>query len=170
LRFFDQLRFFPVEADELLEIRANFLVGKYALRIEEDKFSFSQYRAFLAEHATSIDAFRTLQRRAFVAERERWVAAGQDVVTPVAAEPEGSALSYERLPPGATAVSSPVAGSLWKVLVEVGQRVEVGMPVLIVEAMKTEIAVRAQVAGRVHQLRVAPGATVLPGQTLLVLE
>jgi urea carboxylase len=170
LRFFDQLRFFPVEADELLEIRANFLVGKYALRIEEDTFSFSQYRAFLAEHATSIDAFRTLQRRAFVAERERWVAAGQDVVTPVAAEPEGSALSYERLPPGATAVSSPVAGSLWKVLVEVGQRVEVGMPVLIVEAMKTEIAVRAQVAGRVHQLRVAPGATVLPGQTLLVLE
>jgi urea carboxylase len=170
LRFFDQLRFFPVEADELLEIRANFLVGKYALRIEEDKFSFSQYRAFLAEHATSIDAFRTLQRGAFVAERERWVAAGQDVVTPVAAEPEGSALSYERLPPGSTAVSSPVAGSLWKVLVEVGQRVEAGMPVLIVEAMKTEIAVRAQVAGRVHQLRVAPGATVLPGQTLLVLQ
>jgi urea carboxylase len=170
LRFFDQLRFFPVEADALLDIRANFLLGKYPLRIEEDKFSFSAYRAFLTEHAPSIDAFRTSQREAFVAERERWAAAGQDVVTPLAAEPEGSALSFERLPPGAIAVSSPVAGSLWKVLVEVGQRVEAGMPVLIVEAMKTEIAVRAQVAGHVRQVRVAPGATVLPGQTLLVLE
>jgi urea carboxylase len=170
LRFFDQLRFFPVEADELLEIRANFPVGKYALRIEEETFSFSKYRAFLADQAPSIEAFRSKQRAAFVAERERWAAAGQDVVTPMAAEPEGSALSFEHLPPGATAVSSPVAGSLWKILVEVGQRVEAGMPVLIVEAMKTEIAVRAQISGRVHQLRVTPGATVLPGQTLLVLE
>jgi urea carboxylase len=170
LRFFDQLRFYPVEADELLQIRAKFPTGKYPLRIEQDTFSFSRYRDFLIEQAPAIEAFQSVQRAAFVAERERWAAAGQDVVTPLLAESEGSALSFDKLPPGATAVTSPVAGSLWKLLVEVGQEVTTGTPVLIVEAMKTEIAVRAPVSGRVTEVRIAPGATVLPGQTLIVMQ
>jgi len=169
LRCFDQLRFYPVEAEQLLQIRASFPAGKYPLRIEEETFSLRRYREFLAEKAASIEVFQRLQQAAFVAERERWSATGQDVVTPLAADVDGGALAFDKLPAGATGVSSPVAGSLWKLLVEVGQRVEANTPLLIVEAMKTEIAVRAQVSGRVHELRVAPGAAVSPGQTLVVL-
>jgi len=74
-----------------------------------------------------------------------------------------------RLPEGMSAVVSPVAGSLWKVLVAPGQYVERGTAVLIVEAMKTEISVRAQVSGRVHALRIAEGEPVTPGKPLVLL-
>ena len=168
LRFFDQLRFFPVEADELQHIRAHFLEGKYPLRIEPQEFSFREYRAVLAQHTDNIEAFGHTQRAAFVAERERWAASGQDVVH--ASEvtlPQAD--DATRLPEGISAIVSPVAGSLWKVLVDVGQYVERGTPVLIVEAMKTEISVRAQVSGRVHALRIAEGEPVSPGKPLVLL-
>src|SRR6185369_16255151 len=48
LRFFDQIRFFPVGAEELLEMRAAFLHGRYALDIGEETFSLAQYQRFLA--------------------------------------------------------------------------------------------------------------------------
>jgi urea carboxylase len=167
LRFFDQLRFFPVAADELQRIRAHFLEGKYPLRIEPQTFSYRDYRAFLAQHAESIADFGRTQRAAFVAERERWAAAGQDLVQ--ASEPPALQQDEAQLPAGVSAIASPVAGSLWKVLVDVGQHVEMGAPVLIVEAMKTEITVRAQVSGRVQALRIAEGEPVVPGKPLVLL-
>jgi biotin carboxyl carrier protein len=48
--------------------------------------------------------------------------------------------------------------------------VQKGDQVAIVEAMKTEIAVRASHAGRVIEQRAQPGETVTPGQALLVLD
>ncbi|HEX2678478.1 MAG TPA: urea carboxylase, partial [Polyangiales bacterium] len=170
LRFFDQLRFYPVSADELLAMRADFLAGKHDVRIEEEAFSFKRYREFLAREAPSIDAFKKLQGAAFVAERERWAAAGQDIVTPTTADTGKPALGADVLPPGMSAVKSPVAGNLWKHLVEVGSHVSAGTPVLIVEAMKTEITVKAPVSGVLREQRAEPGATVLPGQVLAVIE
>jgi biotin carboxyl carrier protein len=54
--------------------------------------------------------------------------------------------------------------------VEPGQHVLAGTTVAIVEAMKTEISVASRVSGRVRELRVEPGASVSPAQTLIVLE
>jgi urea carboxylase len=45
LRFFDQIRFFPVGADELLEMRDAFPHGKYRVPIEETEFSLRAYRS-----------------------------------------------------------------------------------------------------------------------------
>ncbi len=170
LRFFDQLRFYPVAADELLAMRADFLAGKHTLRIEEEAFNFRRYREFLAREEPGISAFKATQNAAFVAERERWAAAGQDLGTPVIAETSGPTLGGDVLRPGTSAVKSPVAGSLWKHLVEVGQHVTAGTPVLIVEAMKTEITVKATVSGRIHDQPAIPGSTVTPGQVLAVIE
>ena len=58
LRFFDQIRFYPVEADELLRMREDFPLGKLALRVEEERFRFDRYQAFLSEQASSIAAFK----------------------------------------------------------------------------------------------------------------
>jgi urea carboxylase len=113
--------------------------------------------------------FKQTQSAAFRAERERWAAAGQDLVTPTSVEPERRD-SVASLPPGTTAVTSPVAGGLWKVLVEPGQQVEVGMAVAIVEAMKTEITIVAHAEGRVQSICAAPGSQVVPGSPLVVLE
>jgi urea carboxylase len=77
LRFFDQLRFYPVSAEELLEIRRDFPLGRYPLRIEHSTLRLAEYQQFLAREAQSISAFRDHQQRAFNAERERWIASGQ---------------------------------------------------------------------------------------------
>jgi urea carboxylase len=168
LRFFDQIRFYPVEADELLRMRAEFPQGKLSLRIEEQTFDFGAYRKFLGDNQSGIAEFKRTQGAAFLAERERWAALGQDVVAQEAVEPVREAPAA--LPPGTRAVTSPVAGSVWKVLVEAGQLVPSGATVAIVEAMKTEISVIASVGGRVRELRAEPGMAVTPGQPLVVLE
>ncbi|HMI92214.1 MAG TPA: urea carboxylase [Polyangiales bacterium] len=176
LRFFDQIRFYPVSAEELLRMRADFPHGKLQLQIEEERFRYADYRAFLVREAGSIAAFRATQRDAFVAERERWRAAGQDIVASAAIEasptidPEASGEAPTAVPAGMTAVTSPVAGSLWKLTVERGQRVHAGDTVAVVEAMKTEIAVQAPLAGRVHALHAEIGAVVGSGQVLLIVD
>jgi urea carboxylase len=63
-----------------------------------------------------------------------------------------------------------VAGSVWKLGTAVGAVLQTGDPVVIVEAMKTEIVVAATVAGTVQSLLVAPGAPVMPGQVLAFVE
>ncbi|WMR31380.1 acetyl-CoA carboxylase biotin carboxyl carrier protein subunit, partial [Metapseudomonas otitidis] len=63
-----------------------------------------------------------------------------------------------------------MCGSVWKVLVEPGQHVEAGTPLLVVEAMKMELAVTAPVSGRVKAVRCQPGKAVTPGDALLLLD
>src|SRR6185369_8409791 len=77
LRFFDQIRFYPVEAKELLEMREAVPHGRLELKIEEQRFKLSDYRRFLSQEADSIASFRTVQRAAFAEERQRWVDTGQ---------------------------------------------------------------------------------------------
>jgi len=77
LRFFDQIRFYPVSAEELLTIRRDFPLGRYPLRIEHTTLKLAEYQQFLADEAQGIEAFRTHQQGAFNAERERWIANGQ---------------------------------------------------------------------------------------------
>jgi urea carboxylase len=169
LRFFDQIRFYPVDAKELLEMRAGFLYGRVPLQIEEGSFSFRDYRKLLGESASDIADFKTRQQAAFVAERERWAAAGQDIVA-TDAEVDVAPPAEAALPAGCVAVRSPVAGNLWRVLRVPGDKVSEGDPVAIVEAMKTEINVAAISSGVVREIRVAPGAAVQPGQVLAIVE
>jgi urea carboxylase len=167
LRFFDELRFYPVSAKELLEIREGFPRGRYPLRVEPREFRLREYHAFLQSIKTEAEAFKKHQQAAFEAERERWAAAGQAeyIEPPEAAGPAPEA----DVPEGCSPVRSPISASVWNVSVEAGQRVEAGQKLMILEAMKTEIAVTAPRAGIVHSLACAAGALVWAGQTLLLL-
>jgi urea carboxylase len=169
LRPFDRIRFYPVDAAELLKMRAGFPHGRTPLRIEPGTFDYADYRRLVREQAAEIVAFKTRQQAAFLAERERWAAAGQDLVAadPLEAEPPASPPA---LPPGCHAVVSPVAGNLWKMLKTPGQRVHEGEVLAVVEAMKTEISVTATVSGTVREILVAPGRAVMPGQPLAVVR
>src|SRR5262249_38997542 len=122
LRFFDQIRFYPVSEQELLDLRDAFPRGQASLKIEETTFRMADYRAFLRDHATSIDTFKRAQQAAFEAERERWAA------MPPPPEPsndpaEPTAAGADAVPAGATAVRAEVPGSVWQLLVKVGDRV-----------------------------------------------
>jgi urea carboxylase len=167
LRFFDQIRFYPVSTTELAQIRRDFPLGRHRLRTEAGTFSLQAHQDFLDQHAAEIAAFRQTQRRAFDAERERWRVAGQSEFV---AEAELPMASPDALPAGARAVSSHVPGSVWRVLVQPGQAVQAGDSLLVVESMKTEFTLTAPVAGRVLRLDCREGAAVAAGQTVLVLS
>ena len=169
LRFFDQIRFFPVSTQELETIRADFLHGRYQLDIREDRFRLADYRRFLADNASGIDAFRTRQREAFSEERERWAVAGQTDWASDTSIAEASTDSEIDLPPGSRRVASHVAGSVWKVLVEPSQAVKAGDVLCILESMKMEISVEAPADGIVERLLCREGGEVSAGQNLVVL-
>jgi urea carboxylase len=169
LRFFDQIKFYPVDAAELLEMRAAFPHGRLELKIEEQRFKLADYRRFLAREAESIAAFRSLQRSAFAEERQRWVDSGQlnFSVEQVDAPPDGAARAEWA---GAHVVESGVPGSIWKVLVSAGERVEKGQVCAIVESMKMEIAVESPVDGVVVEVVPGEGKPIAPGQPVLVVR
>jgi urea carboxylase len=170
LRFFDQLRFYPVTESELLELRRDFITGSFKLRVEETTFSLKQYNSFLIENAASITAFKTGQQVAFEAERERWKQKGQADYVSEATLDKADAQSELNLPEGAHAVSAHVPGTVWKLLVNPGQHVTAGNPLLIIESMKMEIAVDAPVNGTVGQVFCKVSGNVSTGQMLLVIQ
>ncbi len=169
LRFFDQIRFFPVSAEELLDIRDAFPRGRYSLRIEEAEFRLRDYHAFLKSIDVDAARFKARQQQAFEAERERWGAAGQ---TEYVEPPDVLRVGQSDLetPSGCRPVRSPIGASVWTIGVETGQRVEAGQKLLVLEAMKTEIAVVAPSAGTVERLHCAPGSLVSSGQVLLAFR
>ncbi|WP_300576828.1 biotin carboxylase N-terminal domain-containing protein [uncultured Nocardioides sp.] len=65
---------------------------------------------------------------------------------------------------------APMPGSVVKVLVEQGQQVAAGDPVLVLEAMKMQHTVSAPTDGVVSRLEVAPGTQVAAGEVMAVVE
>lgn len=69
-----------------------------------------------------------------------------------------------------TKVVSEVTGSVWKVLVVVGDSVVMDTPVVLVESMKMEIPVLAPDSGVVTEILVAVGDPVSEGQAVVALK
>ena len=67
-------------------------------------------------------------------------------------------------------IRSPMPGKIVKILVEVGDSVEVGQTVIIVSAMKMESEFKASKAGIVIEIPVNEGDTVDGNQVLVVIE
>ncbi|MHC5348715.1 urea carboxylase [Metapseudomonas furukawaii] len=168
LRFFDQIRFYPVSAEELLRIRRDFPLGRFPLRIEQSELHLADYQAFLAAEAEGIAAFRTRQQAAFNAERERWITSGQAHFESEEVAPEMG--DDAPLDAGQHAIESHIAGNLWQVQVAEGARVKAGDVLVILESMKMEIPLTAPRDGVVREVRVQPGSPVRAGQRVVVLE
>jgi urea carboxylase len=176
LRFFDQIRFYPVTADELLAFRADFMHGKCDLKIEESTFKLADYLAFLNSNAESIDAFRTKQRNAFVEERERWKALGvgsigNEIANPGMGATDAEAeLAHLEAMSQFHAIGSPISGNIWKILVKIGQEIQEGETIAILESMKMEFAVVADSNGKLVKITVQEGQMVQSGQVLAYIN
>ena len=170
LRFFDQIQFHPVSAEELLEIRDAFPHGRYSLRVEPREFRLKDYHAFLSSIAPETAEFKQRQQSAFEAERERWASAGADQFReqPEAGAPETP--REEAVPEGCRPVCSPVTANVWNIAVEVGEHVEPGQKLVVLEAMKMEIAVTAPFAATIEKLNCAPASLVSAGQNLVTIR
>jgi urea carboxylase len=170
LRFFDQIRFYPVTASELLKMRSDFPHGRLKLKVEESTFRLREYNQFLRDNAGGISSFKIAQQTAFDAERRRWEDQGlahftSDSVTADHGEQGPGDFPAEWVP-----VFSEVPGNLWKTLVQKGDAVKEGQRVAIIESMKTEIDVLSPATGTVTDVFCAPGKMVTAGVPLMCVE
>jgi urea carboxylase len=170
LRFFDQIRFFPVSHEELTEWRRDFPLGRRTIDIEETEFRIADYRAFLADNAASITAFEARRNAAFAAERAEWERRGEfDRVASLTEEPDDGPADAIALPDGAELVEAPFGGSVWKLMKAAGDVVAAGETIAVMEAMKTEFPVASPAAGTVVALYVTERQSVTPGAPMLAL-
>ncbi|OBC10934.1 urea amidolyase [Mycobacterium sp. 852013-50091_SCH5140682] len=77
LRFFDRIQWYPVSADELLDLRADMAAGRGRVEIADGTFSLAEHDRFLAANAGDIAATRAEMETARAEERQRWAAAGE---------------------------------------------------------------------------------------------
>jgi acetyl-CoA carboxylase biotin carboxyl carrier protein len=67
-------------------------------------------------------------------------------------------------------VEAHITGTVWKIEVDVGDAVEEGDTVVILESMKMEMPVEAEDAGVVRKILCEEGQSVSEGEGLVVLE
>ena len=88
---------------------------------------------------------------------------------PLSIKPEVSAAYATPASSSGEVVVAPMAGTILKILVEVGANVAKGEIVVIMEAMKMETEIRTKVAGIVSAINVKEGGTVACGDVLVSL-
>jgi urea carboxylase len=172
LRFFDQIRFFPVSHEELTEWRRDFPLGRREIRIEEKHFRLVDYRAFLADNGPSIAAFQASRQAAFDDERANWQRRGEfDRVAALFEEDDGAAETVViEVPEGSEVVEAPFGGAVWKLTVGPGEAVEKGAVIAVIEAMKMESEVLSPAAGVVRRIYVQEKQAVNAGAPLFAIE
>jgi acetyl-CoA carboxylase biotin carboxyl carrier protein len=67
-------------------------------------------------------------------------------------------------------IEAHITGTVWKVEVAVGEKVDEGDPVVILESMKMEMPVEAEDPGVVREIRCSEGQSVSEGDVLVVLD
>ncbi|MFW1837180.1 urea carboxylase [Acinetobacter gyllenbergii] len=168
LRFFDQIRFYEVSESELLEMREDFKAGRLQLRIEEGVLNLKDYNAFLKDNQSSIQAFKQIQQSNFEAERRRWHEAG---LAEYVSESMDAVLDDSEIivPNGGMIVESHMPGSVWKIECTVGDIIEEGETLAVIEAMKIEIPILAPAKMKVDSILIDKAQTVKTGQALFTL-
>ena len=169
LRFFDQIRFYPVSASELLKYREDFIHGRVQLDVQKEVFSLKQYNQFLNSIAPESAAFKAKQQAAFEAERERWAANNLHIEDIDNVDFLPNEESFD-LPPNSQVVAAHVPANVWQILVEKGAEVREGDRLIILESMKMEIAITSPSSGTVIEVLCTQGHMVSAGQALFVIQ
>ena len=170
LRYFDQIRFYPVSEAELLQLRKDFITGRFTLRIEASTLNLADYSGFLQQNNESIQRFKAKQTAAFDAERQRWKASeesesiNENIIE--AADPE---IEVD-LPTNAEIVISPVTGTIWKQFVVEDQQIKQQETLLVIESMKMEFPILSPSTGVVRKILYKAGCYVSTGQIVCVIE
>ncbi len=168
LRFFDQVRFHPVDEAELTRLRDAFRSGRATIEITDEVFDLGEYNRFLKSIEHEMLAFKAKQKAAFDLEVAHW--RSEDEAAASSGESAGAAAPVDDGELDGHVVSADISGSVWKLLVDVDATVAAGDPILIVEAMKMEFAVHAPVAGRIASMRCRQGSVIAAGDALAVIE
>ncbi len=168
LRFFDQIRFYEVSEEKLLSMRTAFKAGELAIEVEDSVLNLAEYYAMLNDNKDSIQTFKDQQQANFDAERQRWKQQGLDQYIGDNIDTV-EVLSDITVPEGGIVVNAHMMGSVWKISCAVGDVIDEGQTLAIIEAMKIEIPIVSPVAMQVVSIEIEIGMTVKPEQPLFVL-
>ena len=105
-----------------------------------------------------------------VDEYEAYTPAPAAAPAPVAAAPAAASVSATPALAAGEVVKSPMPGNILKINITVGQKVNEGDTLLVLEAMKMENEIAAPKAGTVAQIIVSKGAVVETGAPLVVIS
>ena len=164
LKFFDQIKYFPVSESELEQWRADFENGQAQIQIEDTEFDYAAYLQLLEDEKDSIAEFKAQQQHAFSAEVGLWKESVDHQEHLVAEAPDETDYSAY------AALHASMTGNIWKILVEQGQIVKKGETIAIIEAMKMELPVYAADDGTVKAIICRAGQTVHSGEPLVYME
>jgi urea carboxylase len=170
LDFFDQIQFYPVSEEELKQARVDFPLGRFDIEIEETELSLNAYQAFIEDNQSSISEFKTKQQNAFDAERQYWEESGLANFETETAQDEVQSEGMIEIPEGYEAVTSPITGSIWKIEAKPGDKIEEDQTIAILEAMKIEVPIGAEMGGTITEILVNEGDLIQTGQTLMIMQ
>lgn len=174
LRNFDQVQFFSVSEEELINLREKFSTGRYELSIEDSEFNMAQYKEFIKGLEPEVTEIKARQRAAMddqlQAEAESLArlaqAAGDSSNTPPVDEDDESQWAGSEY----VRVNAPFTANVWNVMAVVGEPVEANEVLLVLEAMKMESPVLAPCAGTVVAIKAQPSTLAAVGSLLVVIK
>ncbi|KAJ5125043.1 uncharacterized protein N7515_008868 [Penicillium bovifimosum] len=178
-RDFDQITFYRVQKDELERDMARFRSGSYEFQYEDVTFDMAAHNRLLEQTTDEVAAFKsgqaTAQAKMLALEKEsmdRWMAEKAQNKVP------DNEISLLRQDPDILTLYAPLDANVWKVNVADGDNVSSTQVVVILEAMKMEVAVSyngdkkdaADLKLKVEKVLVQPGDTIRAGDTLAFLR
>ena len=168
-----------IPADLAILRHPDFAAMQHSTKWVEERLDLSGIAAPAAPAPTSDDAEPLVQRTTTVEvngkrfDVKMWVPEGPAVAAGPAKAAKKPARSSSGGAGGGAAgsgnVEVPMQGTIVKVLVEVGQTVEAGQAVVVLEAMKMENQITADKAGTVKEIKVKAGDTVGAGDIVVVI-
>ena len=163
-----------IPADIAILSHEDFQAGTHSTKWVEETLDLSEVKADKGEPPAEVDRPAIKREMSVEVDGKRfavsmWVP--DPLATPVAGAPRrrqsrsgGSGGS------GSGQVTVPMQGTIVKILVEVGDTVEAGDPICVLEAMKMENSIAAEKAGTVTEVRIAVGDSVGGGDVVAVVE
>ncbi|KAL6945078.1 urea amidolyase [Hanseniaspora vineae] len=163
---FDTVEFYLVSEEELNQYTEDCENGVFKVLYEESEFDHKDYLAWIEENKESIEAFKKTQDGEKAEEFARLIAvANQELEENAADKPE----VQEEYPENAEMVYSEYSGRFWKAVVAEGDDIQKGDGLIVIEAMKTEMAVAAPATGKVFKILHKNGDMVEAGDLVAVI-
>ncbi|MEV7613376.1 biotin carboxylase N-terminal domain-containing protein [Streptomyces sp. NPDC089799] len=163
------VRHFRIPGQDPVEVRTRARGTSYELLLDADAGTSGARLVELGADRVTVELDGITHRFAYAASAEGiWVGRDGDTWHVQRHDPVQASLSGSRHG-GADTLAAPMPGTVTVVKVAVGDRVEAGQSLLVVEAMKMEHVISAPHSGTVAELDVSPGTTVAMDQVLAVV-
>ena len=171
---FDQLTFYEVDKQEYERQLALFHSGRYEYEIEGVVFDMAEHNRLLESTREEVEEVRKRQKQA----QDEMQMYEDELMAKWTAEKAEGKVPMDKVEellndPAIHKITSPLNANVWKVTASEGDEVKTNDTVSILEAMKLEIAVKADddvVGGKVEKLVVRPGDVVGAGDVLALVR